>query len=305
MEVKSIIAQIIGDHPTADSLKEFIFLSRSIAFGFLRKKVCTGRLYLDFSTIPLEDLALDSIADLFQRDDNGTFIQLKVYFDGLSFEKLSNEEVLAYLRRLIFARVNQSILRMYHEADPTFGKILRNLKLAVQSIQSFTIVERLGEQCIVPTGCDSFEHLPPMEQNELEVSLRVIANGSENVPTLLARLSVVMREQVSNSRILPITLVVQVFRSLYDSPEESAVHTVPEDNFFVTDVKKIIDLACQCVQDENWPKYVGKNKVSVEIFEKYFDVIRLNLQQRIIDKDGEDFSFFDRLRTTLPDLDKR
>src|SRR5271169_3421423 len=148
MEVKSIIAQVIGARPSADSLKEFIFLSRSIAFGFLRKKVHTGRLYLDFSTIPLEDLALDSIADLFQRDDNGTFIQLKVYFDGLSFEKLSNEEALAYLRRLIFARVNQSILRMYHETDPTFGKILRNLKLAVQSIQSFTIVERLGEQSI-------------------------------------------------------------------------------------------------------------------------------------------------------------
>ncbi|HMD13549.1 MAG TPA: hypothetical protein VKI62_02895, partial [Bacteroidota bacterium] len=152
------------------------------------------------------------------------------------------------------------------------------------------------------TGCDSLEHLPPIERNELEVRLRMVANGSENVPTLLARLSVVMREQISNSRVLPITLVVQVFRSLYDSPQEQAVHSIPEDNLLVSDVKRIIELAVIHVQNENRPKYVGKNKVKVEVFEKYFDVIRLNLEQRIIEKDGEDFSFFDRLRATFPDL---
>jgi len=69
MEIKELISSVIADNPTPRSVNEFIFLCRKIALVQLRRKAHSGRLRSELINSSLDDLAIDSIADLFHQDD--------------------------------------------------------------------------------------------------------------------------------------------------------------------------------------------------------------------------------------------
>ena len=65
------------------------------------------------------DLAYDCIAELFLQDDDGVPKVLRTYFNGLNVQELDEAEILIHLRRLIVARVNQELFRIFGEIDPS------------------------------------------------------------------------------------------------------------------------------------------------------------------------------------------
>jgi hypothetical protein len=281
MELRPIINTVLERNPSPNSINELIFLCRKIALVHLRRKAVTGRLHPDICTMPLDDLAIDCIADLFQQDDDGNIVQVRSYFEGLPIENISDEDLLTHLRRLICGRVNQSIFRIYNEMDPSLGKILRNMKLAVQALYNFDMVDRFGENCIIPSNCKSFEQLPVVDRAELESQLRKYANGSESIPELMAILSRYLREQTENSRIVPLTAVAFIFRSIYSNRIDMETgETFIEDQFIVGDTTSIIQEVCSRMMSENEAKYVRKKK------------------------DGERSSFYESLSSLIPGMTK-
>jgi hypothetical protein len=304
MELKQLIVDLCLENPSSRIINEFVFLCRKIALVQIRRKLNSGRLHSEFFKSSPDDLAIDCIADLFQQDDSGTFVQIKIYFESLSLDNISEKDLLTHLRRLVFARVNQSIFRMYNEADPSLGKILRNIKLAVQGLRNFQEAERFGEQCIAPSACETLEHLPELDRQELERQLRYYARGSEHIPALLAKLSVYLREQNDHSRIVPIMLVAMVFRSLYsDVPIMQEV--ILEDRFIAGDASAILHDICKQLMNETEPKYVGRRKIDAFVFKKYFDVIEENLNATIIQQNGERLSFFTSLKSLMPEITEK
>ncbi len=302
MEIKQLISSVITEKPQSRSINEFVFLCRKIALVQIRRKLSSGRLHSEFFKSSPDDLAIDCIADLFQQDDSGTFVQIKTYFESLSLGNISEKDLLTHLRRLVFARVNQSVFRMYNEADPALGKILRNTKYAVHTLNNFIEIERFGEQCIAPSACEMLEHLPELDRTELERQLRYHARGSEHIPALLAKLSVYLREQNDHSRVVPIMLVAMVFRSLYsDAPVTQ--EAIIEDRFIARDASAILHDVCKQPMNETEPKYV--RKIEPVVFKKYFNVIEENLIATIIQQDGDRKSFFTSLKTLMPELTEK
>lgn len=305
MDVRAIVNTILKDNVPESSVKELIFLCRKIALVHLRRKASTGRLHPEISSMPLDDLAIDCIADLFQRDGNGNIVQIRSYFEGLPVRKMSDEDILAHLRRLIFSRVNQSIFRINNEIDPSLGKIIRNIKLAIQALHNFDVMDRFGENCIVPSNCDSLEHKPIFENCDLERALRKSANGSESIPEMMAILSRYLREQEEHSRILSLTVTAFIFRSIYADRSEYNINEIQtEDQFIVGEARSIIHDVCLKIKSGIGMKYAGKKKIDLETFKNYFDVIEENLYQTIINRDGEKFSFFEALKLLMPGLEK-
>lgn len=238
-------------------------------------------------------------------DEHDSCIQIKSYFEGLTFDELNEDELFFHLRRIVFGKVNNNIFRMFSENDPSLGKILRNMKLALQSLQNFSYVERFGEYCIVPMMCDTLEHLPEIEREELEQHLRFSFEGDEKIPALMGKLSRFLREQEEYSRIVPVMTIAYAFRILF-SEETMMEISQPdvESKLAMDDSLALIKDACRETKSKTSPNYVGKKNVPEEMFEKYFQVIESSLIDRIIHQDGEAVSYFDRLETLLPGLTK-
>ena len=94
-------------------------------------------------------LALDCIADTFQRDENGHFTTLITYFESLNWRQLSDADLTIALRRLIFSKVNEGLFRSYRAEDPNLARIIRNIKEAVKRNDSFSLHREREVQWIV------------------------------------------------------------------------------------------------------------------------------------------------------------
>lgn len=302
-DFRSDLQKILDDRYAERNLNGVVRVSHALAISFLKSKAASHKLNPEFLHLNLHDAAYDCIADLFVRDDQNAVVQLKGYFGSLGVDQLSDEALLAHLRRLICSKVNQSIFRLYNEIDPALGKILRNIKLAILALRNFDESEWMGETIITPVTCDSLSGREDIPPDVLEAELRKDLSGRERIPELMSKLALILRRQNEYSRSVPLMLVARVFRSIYSEPMQAvAVGPTAELNLLKEDAATLIRHACGSIQREMLPRYVGKKKVSETTYGHYFAVIEQRLLSMVVSEDGVDFSYYQELRKHMPGL---
>ncbi len=304
-DIRTRLIPVLGTTYSRRQLNEFVALCHALAVGAVRCRVRALRYLTRFSYANDADVAYECISDLFRQDDRGTILQVAAYFEGIDCSRATDQDLLIHLRRLIFSKVNFGLFRLLNEADPALGKILRNIRLAAQTLKNFEIVERFGDPCLVPAMCDPLEHLPALEPCDIERALAGTAHRSEHVPGLLGKLSLFLREQSSSSRVVPMMTFALAARAFYeDQPEPAA--TLPEgsDRLLVREVTSVVDAACQQVRKQVERKYLGAGKMTGEDMGRYFRVIRELLIDRFVHQDGDAQSLFVRMGKEFPSLTK-
>jgi hypothetical protein len=301
LPLRENLLAVLGGAYTSKQLNGLINLCVALATELLCRK-STSRKLSSLQGLNEKDLAYDAIADLFQRDAQGNFIQLDAYFSGFDLQTISDEELLIALRRLVYSRVNQALFRMYHDIDPAFARILRNIKLAIETMKQFDEFDRFGEPSIAPALCDTLEHLPALEPDEVKRHLLSVCFGNENIPQLLGKLAVFLKQQECNSRILPLISVASIFQSVYAIKNEPLLAPAAvEMEFAPNDIVETIKSVCRTVQADTRRKYLEKKNVGEDVFRTYFDIIERTLLARFVENNGE-LSYFDLLKSRLPDL---
>jgi hypothetical protein len=246
---------------------------------------------------------LDCIADLLQRDDEERLVQVAAFFESVSYQNLREEELLVHVRRLVYGRVNQSLFRLYNELDPSLGKVLRNLKLAVQSIRTIDAIDRLGEQYIAPSHCETLEELPALDQGALEAKVREFFYESRQMPQLVAKLAGFLRRQSEHSRCVSVMSLAVAVRAIYAGDNEApAPDQELQERLHAEDTARIISEACRKVSQESQQLYVVKKRIDPRVYAHYFQVIETNIHRRILGEDGEAGSYFEGLRSLMPEL---
>ncbi|MBW7889271.1 MAG: hypothetical protein H3C35_13095 [Bacteroidetes bacterium] len=302
--LKQNIFSLLGKNYTHRQVNEIIALCHAIANAYLRNTVINGTAKQEYLGINQSDIAFDCIADLFRKDEQGNFVQLQAYFESFNVHELSEREILTHIRRIVSSRVNQGMFRIYQEADPVLGKIIRNIKLALQIVKNFNETERFGEIHIAPINCDALAHLQTIDSNTLARELQTIANGSEHIPHILSKLALYLREQKEFRRSVPIVTVALAIRTLYTG--ELKINDIEqptaENELFVADANKTIHDSCAHVKTSTAKKYISTKRISSEIFENYFSAIEKNLGYSILGVNGEDTSLFGALKNKMPKL---
>lgn len=304
--LRELLRSMTSDRPPDRVVDEFVRFCRKTALVLLRRKVAAGRLNLNHVSLTVEDLALDCVADLFARNAEGNYIQLRVYLKGVDVPGLSDAELMALMRRLVFAKVNQGIFRVFHDIDPSLSRIIRNIKISIHALENYVIVDRFGEPYIVPTACDPLEHLPQVEPAALRDALSRVVGKSETIPDLMAHLSRWLRDQDDCSRLVPMVRAALVFRSLFTpGPAGEAAPHPGEMAAIVSDATEVIAAACLRVKNRAHGKYVLSGKVCSEVFEHYFAVIESALVQLIVERDGHEVRYYDELAKRMPGLSRK
>ncbi len=305
LPLRELLLSMTADYPPEAVVDEFVTFCRKTAVVLLRKKIAGGKLSLNRISLSIDDLALDCVADLFSRNAEGSFVQLQVYLRGMDVGKMSEAELMSHMRRLVFAKVDQGIFRIYHEIDPSLSKIIRNIKISIHALEHYTIVDRFGEPYIVPAACDPLGHLPLIEPAILKEELRQIVGKSETIPNLMAHLSRCLREQEECCRLVPMVQVALVFRSLFSGADVTdAIPSDAENLTTISDATEVISRACLWVKERAYKKYVDAGKVSEEVFCHYFKVVEAALLHAIVDRDGEEIYYYDELCKFVPGMTK-
>jgi hypothetical protein len=302
-DLRTWIEAAVENSLTREQLNGLVSLCHSLATIALRHKFIRAALHSTVQSSDYRDLAYDCIAELFQRGEDGSLLQVKAYFEGVNHVGASDQELLAHLRRIVFTKVNHGVARFYGEMDPALSKILRNIKLSIQALHNFEVVERFGEPYMASALCSTLEELPSFEPREIENQLRRSANADEHIPAILAKLSQILRQQEEHRRLLPLMTVALVIKSIYSSPYKNLPDsTEAGDLFTAEDASLVVQAACRELLSKTSPKYVERGKVERDVFEKYFKVIQESVVERLIGRNGEFRSLFSGLQSLIPSM---
>ena len=300
--LRGLLEAVLEGASNKGDLSSFVKVCHSLAIPYVSMRLSRDVVLKNTLNMSTSDFAYDCIADLFAFSTDHEFPHFRAYFAAYPLDALSDPEVIAHLRRLVFSHVNQGLFRLYNQVDPSLARVIRNIKLAVQEFQSLIIVEQFGVQCLAPSGCDNLFHLPEFNVTELEFALGRYLRGSENVPFMLGKLALFLTEQEENSRIVSITSIAIVFRSLYerfsrDSLTQNGEEAEYEADAVLRTVAKAVSLTKERVRDV----YAKKKNIERDLIETYFGVIEKHLML-IYSGDGHDSSLRELLKNLMPGM---
>ncbi|MDP1675500.1 MAG: hypothetical protein Q8L88_01450 [Bacteroidota bacterium] len=300
-QLREAIVSLLKDSLSTHQEKHLLTSAHALATNILRIKFSQSPSIKNHLGLNEHDLGYDCIAELFERDSKNQLIHFKTYFSNFDFNALLEKEILFHFRRLVSSAVNQNLMHVYRDFDPSLGKIIRNIKLSVTAHKAFLDIDRFDEACIAPIDITLNEHLQTIDQSALFDLLSSYVRGDEFVPELLSIYSRIIREQNDYSKIVPLLTVALVFRTLFIVKQRHAPITTEQssNNFEVTEViqKNILDVKTTILSHNH------HGTTSSEIIEKYFQTIQNLFLSKINASDNSSDSLFKGLQQQIAHLD--
>ncbi len=131
-----MISKILHSELSRSEMNQFIRFCASFSAAYLVSRRSAGKLsaeYIGDDNTEIQKLAMDSIAELFGRDNQNNFYQLQEYYQPLELAIIQDaNEALFMTRRLVVAHTKQSLAKRTALNDPAGAKIYRNLALVPQ-----------------------------------------------------------------------------------------------------------------------------------------------------------------------------
>ncbi len=299
--LKEAVHALLNEDFTQRHEQFLLSSAHTLATNLLRVKLLHTPAIKHHLGLNAKDLGYDCIAELFERDTHGHLIHFKTYFSNFDCQQLSEEEILLHFRRLVSSAVNQNLVHVYHNYDPSLGKILRNIKLAVVAHRTFEEVDRFDESCLAPIHCHHAEHLPAMDQEILFLLLAPHVRGDEFIPELLSIFSRCIREQEEYSRIIPVITIALTFRTLLVSKQNHRPGSLSgEEHQF--EIVELIQKHVEFIKSSMVVRNNGHAKNHQGIMDIYFETITTVLLSKLDGHDGSAESLFEGLKQHMTQL---
>ncbi len=306
---KSLLKAIFSVSYTPPELREFVRLCHNLALPLIRKKMATGRLSLGPLRMGQPDVIYDCLADLFERSEDGRFVQIEQFFhrEGVDVESATEELLIESLRRIVFKKVNTNLIRLYCDADPTIGKIIHNVDMALQRTKIFEKIHRYGEPYLVPCDGDVLLDRPPMPSEYLQQQFYRVVIIHESLPDMLKRLREVICGQKEFQRAASLMSVASLLRQVYAVRVESEtqVENAGEGKLEAEGAHWAIRKTCDDVRTEMYERYVAKGKKTQEQFEMYIVALRKILSDALNDGASSSKSFYEYPTGANADIDPK
>ncbi len=305
MQLREAIRHMLSLRPAPAESRAYIDLTLRIATIHILKRVTSGTLTPAFFGLTPSDLALDCLGPLFARDAEGRFTQIATYYTAIHWESMSDAELLAATRRIVYSTVHQQLVRLYRDHDPSLEKIIRNLRNALRGSAALHEDRRGAELWITLTGETPEQRvLPEMPWAYLEGELSGHLHDRTSLREVVQRCAMILDGQTICRKSVPLTSLALILRMAYarvgrepedeGRPEETALRS--------EEAERIIGEALAILEAEKRPSYVEKGKVTGLTYTAYLDAIRDILRAEFVENDGNGVSYHARLEGLLPGL---
>ena len=137
--------------PTRTAVRHVVRVAHQLAQGYLKHQSSTVAFLQSQHGHSLDDLALDGIADLFERTEQGTFPTLQEAFADVQWTTLGEVDALVQFRRVVFRAMSDWMFATCKTVDPSLGRLIRNLKRVGRTNDAFALFRRDGRVWIGPS----------------------------------------------------------------------------------------------------------------------------------------------------------
>lgn len=305
MHIREALRRILAPHPAHADIEPFVSIALHMAALYLHRRASSGSLHPAFFGLTVEDLTIDCVGPLFERDVRGRFPQLVTYYERLSWESLSDEELTAHTRRLVFSKVHQQLARLYKETDPSLEKILRNLRNAIRAHPQLNEDRRGGELWVQAAGETARQrHLPEMPWEYLEGHLIATLSGSIPLRQVVIHVAEILQDQRVYRKSFPLTTLALLVRTAFSRIGDTVAPEPPEQSARLQqgEIERAIAESVRAVSATKRATYVGKGKVRGDTYRAYGAAMAAILRGEFIENDGHPDAYVRYLAQELPGL---
>ncbi len=262
---RNLLRSILSGAYTPLDVHEFVHLCYSLALPIIRKKIISGKLSSYHLGLKESDIVYDCLADLFRRDEQGKFVKLYSFFESeqLNVSTCHEDEIFIALRRLVFLKVNNNIIRLYSEADPTLGKVLRNMRLANHKERLFDELQRFGETYLVPRDMESLTNCPPFPLEKLEQQFIGAVLVHDTLMVMLRKLHQIVAGQRQYQRAIPLVSAALMVKKVYvlgwEGHEEE--RPIAEATLLQEDIRGTAERVCELLNKKMYSTYVVRKNI--------------------------------------------
>lgn len=249
-------------------------------------------------------IALDSVAELFEKNEDGYFIEFTQYFsDERDLKNISDDELLHEFRKLVFFKTDDGIYRLYRERDPLLSKIIRNLKLAVKKSDKYFLFSRFGDLYIGLKNIDEQFHLPAFQSDELEKSIKHFFTDQSKTSDYLDALFDALIASSNHRKSYSLIDSALIIKSIIIRQGKAFNVAAFADTDLVSfDLKNIVSKCAAEIRSELHEQYVNKNKIAPGEFSSYMSALEELLVSTYIHADGTVMSHYEYLKKYLINL---
>ena len=304
MTLHKTLHRVFSTPTDREAVNYLIHVCSNMAMAFLRIQLQRGSLDNYRFGIATEDLAIDCIADTFQRDERGHFTTLETYFNTFDWQNTTEEDLTISLRRLVFSKVNEGLFRSYRAEDPNLAKIIRNIKEAIKRNTSFSLQREREVQWIV-VGHDgtSQQHLPIAPAAVIEAYITSVLCNTSNTYTAVYAFQDFLKLHPYYRNAFPMSEYARILRACFQNREIPSAST-QEINLSLIDVENALKKTIAYVRSKLHDTYVLKGKISLSMFETYIKALNKILASHFGAPWESATSQYDALATLIPGLSK-
>mgnify|MGYP006289261953 CR=1 FL=1 len=310
-----VLQDALGPRPSRRAAKALVARCHRMARAYLRKRRRSGHLREDVLGEDVDDLAIDAIGELFERDEQGRFPELRRYFrsrfEATSFEgalqeairDASGEELQRSLRRLVWSAVGDWLFEAYRTADRSLSNQLRALKRAVKDSDKVDLVRRQGEQWIMvgsrnangdrgaDNGGKGISKGRQMPIETMEAHLAGAVAEARSAADLLRRAAQALRAHRAFESAYPVVRLAQAMRAAQarvnagaeTGDSVGAARSEPADMPLRPEkVVRLIVETARWIYKQKRPTYVEPGKISAETFQAYVRALRSRLAAKYV-----------------------
>lgn len=129
-------------------VNHLIELSQSYAYTYLKYRFKNLSKVLMAEDLTLQELAIDAIAPLFERNETGIFVKITKAFNEWEPKIDSEEKAVFFLNRIVSKSVEKYVSELLRQSDPFFSKILDSVCYLIEK-QNYKKKQMLGTTYIV------------------------------------------------------------------------------------------------------------------------------------------------------------
>ncbi|MDP2208315.1 MAG: hypothetical protein Q8K98_06030 [Bacteroidota bacterium] len=306
---KQVITSFLQPFPKPDAVNGFVHLCHKMAVAYLRTKFLSNKYSENRFGINIDDLALDVIADIFARDNNGKFVEIHKYFKQFgNLSVLSDDELFAGLRRLVFSATNVRFFNIYGEFDPALSKIIRNIKLTLKDHTSVKVIVHNEENFLAPRQtANLLLSLPFIPEEILSPEFYDRVSSKSSLRDMLTAIGNVLEEQKNYKKIASLTEVAVLIKEAYAS---DAIRKMGDEEFsaeeiiFNDQIKSIAQEVVSNLKTQYLSRYIEKEKLSKIEIAAIFKATEEILINQFCSGNGDPASYYATLQKQLRDLNK-
>jgi|GEM_PF-2537104 len=215
-KLRSYLTDIENGEIKGQTVAELIKLTKSMAASYIRilRRDASG--ILRESGFTIDDLAIDSCAEIFGNKGGESFYQLRKFISSLSQPLNETDDLSLWSAFFAFVRrvVDVNISRIFSQIDPAGSKLARNLKENLKRNKQIRLLKTDAGGFVMPSDLDLLNYLPeyPPEKLRKDISRYTIENAKTSV--LLDIVYEVLAGQNEYRRIIPFNVLVNIFRNV-------------------------------------------------------------------------------------------